>query len=151
MADEGWARVAGGVSAADGVGVRGGRWGWSRDDWGGASLSFGTRENSGYRYLSAYQGFRLTDRLALQANASWMRLDTPDVPTSLRLLTLTGTYDLDSEHTVSMRLVDAAEGFNAYLAYSQKVRRGTDLYVILGDPNADETTERLAVKTVSSF
>jgi hypothetical protein len=98
-----------------------------------------------------YQGFKLTDRLALQANASWMRLDTPDDPTSLRLLTLTGTYDLDSEHTVSMRLVDAAEGFNAYLAYSQKVRRGTDLYVILGDPNADETTERLAVKTVWSF
>ena len=60
--------------------------------------------------------------------------------------------ELDERKTaVAGRLVDSTGGLNAYVAYRQKVRRGTDLYLILGDPNADKTTARIAIKGVRTF
>ena len=127
---------------------------WRSNDMyrrGGLSHNFGRREGGDYRYTSAYQGFRLSRCMALQANASWYSLQTVDSHGSSRQLVLTGTYEIDPENSISMRLVDNTGDFNAYLAYSRKVRRGTDLFVIVGDPNASEFTERVAVKTVWAF
>ncbi|MCE5215922.1 hypothetical protein LLH03_02720, partial [bacterium] len=118
---------------------------------GGVYTSFGTRQGGDYRYFSLSQGFKLTSKLALTAYASWLSLDTEEGHTSDRQFMATGNYDLDPEHTVSMRLVDGSDGTNAYLAYSQRLRRGMDLYVILGDPNAEKTQDRVALKSVWAF
>jgi hypothetical protein len=118
---------------------------------GGVYTSFGTRQGGDYRYFSLSQGFKVSLRLALETYASWLSLDTEEGHTSDRQLMLTGNYDLDPEHTVSMRVVDSSGGTNAYLAYSQKLRRGMDLYVILGDPNTEKTQDRVALKSVWAF
>lgn len=128
--------------------------GWKTNDMyrrGGVGMSLGRRLDGDYRYVSAWQCLKLSERLSLQASGSWVTLEAPSSDYGDRQLLLTGTYDFDPEHTVSMRLVDADSGFNAYCAYTQKVRRGMDLYVIVGDPNADEFTERVAVKSVWAF
>lgn len=38
---------------------------------------------------------------------------------------------------------------NLYLTYLQRVRRGFDLYIIYGLPNANRTQNRLAIKIVT--
>jgi hypothetical protein len=61
---------------------------------------------------------------------------------------LTTTYDITDERTVSARLVRGDGNTNVYAAYRQRVRRGTDILVLVGDPNADEWVSRLAVKAI---
>ena len=55
--------------------------------------------------------------------------------------------DLTDEKSLGSRLLTGDLGTNFYMSYRQAVRAGTDLFVILGDPNADHTESRLAVKT----
>jgi hypothetical protein len=93
----------------------------------------------------------LSERWALRGNASWFNLDLPTGSISDRQLIVTATCELDPEHTISARLVDNNRGSNFYASYRQKVRKGMDLYIIAGDPNATETTERLATKAVWAF
>jgi hypothetical protein len=58
------------------------------------------------------------------------------------------TYELSAERSLSGRWI-GRDGFsNVSLAYRQAVRRGMDIYVIYGDPNADETVRRLALKLI---
>jgi hypothetical protein len=64
---------------------------------------------------------------------------------------LTTSYDLTDEKTVSARLVRRAAATNVYAAYRQRVRRGMDLLVVVGDPNAEEWVSRLAVKAIWCF
>jgi hypothetical protein len=40
---------------------------------------------------------------------------------------------------------------NFYLSYRQRVRKGMDLLLVAGDPNADEWVSRLAVKALWCF
>jgi hypothetical protein len=127
---------------------------WKTDDIyrkGSASATVGVRTGADYRYADVSQGFRLSERLALQGSASWLRLAAPTWHYSDRQVVLTATYDLDPEHGLSARLVDNSAGSNVYLSYRQKVRKGMDLYVIVGDPNAAETTDRVATKAVWAF
>ncbi|NPV47285.1 MAG: carbohydrate binding family 9 domain-containing protein [Armatimonadetes bacterium] len=127
---------------------------WNTDDiyrGGNASATIGKRAGGDYRYIEVGQGFRLSERWALRANASWFSLDLPTGPISNRQLIVTATCELDPENTFSARLVDNTEGSNVYASYRRKVRQGMDLYIIAGDPNAEETTERLATKAVWAF
>jgi hypothetical protein len=127
---------------------------WSGDDLyrsGSADLSLGERQGGDYHYLRVSQGFKPSEQVSLRASASWLSHDAPEGHRSDRLLTLSANYDLDPEHSVAARLVDSDEGCNVYASYRQKVRRGTDLYVIVGDPNAAKTAERVAVKAVRTF
>jgi len=38
-----------------------------------------------------------------------------------------------------------------YLTYRQQVRRGTDIFLIFGDPNASSTQTRFAVKVMTPW
>jgi hypothetical protein len=59
---------------------------------------------------------------------------------------VTVTYELSVERSVSGRWIGRDGKSNLSLAFRQAVRRGMDIYVIYGDPNADETIQRLTVK-----
>lgn len=61
---------------------------------------------------------------------------------------LTTTYDVTEEKTISARLVRADSDTNVYAAYRQRVRKGMDLLVVVGEPNADKSVSRLAVKAI---
>jgi len=53
---------------------------------------------------------------------------------------------LTPEKTIGGRLVAGDEGTNLYVSYRQAVRRGADVFVVLGDPNADSTVSRISWK-----
>jgi hypothetical protein len=69
-------------------------------------------------------------------------------PELSRQLVLTTSYDLSDEKTLSARLVRRASSTNCYAAYRQRVRKGMDLLIVAGDPNADQWVSRLAVKAI---
>ena len=66
----------------------------------------------------------------------------------LRQLIGTVQYDLTDERALSGRIVYTNDGVNGYAAFQQMLRRGMDLFLIVGDPSADTWTERVAIKAV---
>jgi hypothetical protein len=131
--------------------------GWGTRDLyraGGVGLTIGERLEHPYRYLSFSQGRQFNDRLSAQLRAEHVfasELDDAGLPTPpewQQQYVLTTTYDITWERSVSARLVAGEGGTNAYLAFRQKTRLGTDAWLIIGDPNADSFTPRLAVKLV---
>jgi len=126
----------------------------NRDIYRNSSLnfSFGERLRQPYRYAALTTGRQLTDRLSARLTAEHAysaELDEngkPTPPSSRQQYVLGLTYDMTWEKSVCARLVESDDGTNWYLAYRQKVRSGTDVWMIVGDPNAHRFTARLAVK-----
>jgi hypothetical protein len=56
-------------------------------------------------------------------------------------------YDLTTERAVSGRLIRTDDGWNGYATFQQVVRKGMDIYLIVGEPKADTWTKRVAIKT----
>ncbi len=134
--------------------------GWNKNDMyrdGGLDLTAGERYAYPYRYISINQAFHPSEKWSGQLR--WERVYAADldddgnlVPPELeRQVVLTATYDITEERSVSGRLVRTSGDTNAYAAYRQRVRRGMDLLIVVGDPNADEWVSRLAVKAIWCF
>jgi hypothetical protein len=124
---------------------------------GDITFVYGERLENPYRYASLSQATQIAEHISLRLRAehvSASQLDEngrPTPPDSWQQYVLTTTYDITPEKTAAARMVAREEGTNWYLAYRQKVRRGTDAWVIIGDPNAETFTRRLAVKVVRVF
>jgi hypothetical protein len=158
------------LSLGAGVGVRDGfddnsRWvggGWRRNDryrQGEWEVSWGDQLGHPSQYQSLSQAFRITERWYGEIRLERARsaeLDEEDEETILppetrRQAVLTQNYDLSDERTVSGRMVMQDGNTNFYLSYRQRVRKGTDLLIVVGDPNADEWVSRLAVKAMVCY
>ena len=133
----------------------GGQWN-NRDIYrrGTFDYTWGTRYDLPYRYQSVGKCFRPSDRWAAEVRAERAyaaELDDAGVvqpPQVRRQFLLTATFDITDERTVSARLVRSGGATNMYAAYRQRVRRGADLLVVLGDPNAEQWVNRLAIKAI---
>ncbi len=133
---------------------------WNHRDMyrrGGMRVSWGERYAEPYRYQSISQAFRPAERWSAElsyerAHAAYFDDDGIFVPAELaRQLVFTTTYDISQERTASARLVRSGSNTNVYAAYRQRVRRGMDLLIVVGDPNAEQWVSRLAVKAMWCF
>ncbi len=133
---------------------------WNKDDMyrgGRLGLSIGEFYTHPYRYISIDQAFHPSGKWSGQLR--WERAYAADldddgnvVPPELeRQVVLTATYDITDERSLSGRLVRSSGNTNAYAAYRQRVRKGMDLLIVVGDPNADEWVSRLASKAMWCF
>jgi len=131
--------------------------GWNTRDVclsGGLEAQAGERYGEPYRYAGIRQGFRLFPKLAAQVCLERVYAAGLDdegqliLPEWSRQAVLACTYDISEERSASARLVRRGDTTNAYAAYRQRVRKGLDLLVVLGDPNAQEWVSRLAVKAI---
>jgi hypothetical protein len=63
---------------------------------------------------------------------------------------ITTSCDLTTEKSIAARFIIGDGGLSLYGAYRQVVRRGTDAYIVIGDPDPARTgfTPRLAIKLV---
>jgi len=132
---------------------------WKRNDRyrvGHWTYEWGEKLGFPSRYASVSQCFRISQRWSgearLERNHS-AELDEDDEsiiipPETKRQVVLTATYDISPERSLSSRLVCRTEGTNFYMAYRQRVRKGTDMLIVVGDPNADKWVSRLAVKAM---
>ena len=116
---------------------------------GSLTMSWGQQAGADYLFYSLEQGVKLSERLRFRIGYEHRESDYPDdtADERVRRATVTANYDFTPEKTLGGRLLSGTSGTNFYMSYRQAVRRGTDFFVILGDPNADRTESRLAVKT----
>ncbi len=64
---------------------------------------------------------------------------------------LTLTYDFSPALSLGGRLIWQAEGVNIYFALRRSGYAGTDFFIILGDPNAQEFKQRLVAKVIRAL
>ena len=64
---------------------------------------------------------------------------------------LTLTYDFSPALSLGSRLIWQAEGINTYFVLRRSGYAGTDFFIILGDPNAQEFKQRLVAKVIRAF
>jgi len=131
---------------------------WTRNDrfrTGGWGMTWWEVLGYSSEYQQTHQAFRISDRwygeIRLERSRSAEFADDGETvlpPDTKRQMILTHSYDLSDERTVSGRMVMRDGNTNFYLAYRQRVRKGTDVLIVVGDPNADEWVSRLAVKAM---
>lgn len=114
------------------------------------SCAWGDRASGDYvRYTAGYQWEFVEDfygNLYYERRKSdYWDLATEDE--DIDRLTLKLNYDLDEEHGLGFCMRTGTAGTNAFLTYRQAVREGEDMFIILGDPNADHTQARIAFQT----
>ena len=123
-------------------------------DNGSIYLQRGTRVGGDYSYVSVRQAIPVSGKLGLSVWAEHARLEEPAPdPFSQYQGVLTAAYDITPEKTVSGRIVAHREGINFFATYRQAVRLGTDIFLLVGDPDPRATgfRGRVAVKLVRAF
>jgi hypothetical protein len=120
-----------------------------------------TGEQNGGRslYLTLEQKLELAPRLRLGIQLEQLHIDYPDTPDDdrSRQAIITLNYEITPERVLGGRWVvnriesggEVSTTHNFYLTYMQRVRRGLDIYLIYGLPNANRTQNRLAIKFVT--
>jgi hypothetical protein len=125
---------------------------WGNNDlynWGYADVTFGRQAGGDYFSYVISRGWRLGEDFSLYTGYEHSRLKPPSPNAySAGQLIATLAYDLDRERTLGGRLVTRGGKSNFYLTYRQRVRVGTDAYLIFGDPNAESTRSSFALKLV---
>lgn len=111
------------------------------------SLQVGHREDQPYQFLSLSQGIRITRPFSLQVSVGYETLDGVSNTQTI----LTGTYRLNSQETIGGRLLQQDGNVDAYLSYGRKVLHGTDVFVLIGDPNSPRTKGQVILKLVWPF
>ncbi|MCS7208984.1 MAG: carbohydrate binding family 9 domain-containing protein [Fimbriimonadales bacterium] len=124
------------------------------------SLYVRAGEQNGGRswYVQLAQAYELAPRFRVKLDMESLEIDYPDAPTDrARQLVFTLNYEIDSERALGGRLIlnrlefggETETTRNFYLTYLQRVRRGFDVYVIYGLPNATRSQNRLAIKLIT--
>jgi hypothetical protein len=116
---------------------------------GALSLRVGEQNGGRSFYALLTQAYELAPRLRLKLELESLDIDYPSDPTDrARQLIFTLNYEIDPERAVGGRLVlnrlefggETQTTRNFYLTYLQRVRRGFDLYIIYGLPNASRAS-----------
>jgi hypothetical protein len=118
---------------------------------GSLGLLRGTRAGGDYTYASLGQGFQVGAHAALRLALEYSRLapPSPDAYHAYQVV-LTGSRDLTPEKSIAARLIARDAGVSLYAVYRQVVRRGMDAYLVVGDPDAEDTglAKRMVMKLV---
>ena len=116
---------------------------------GSMGYSWGRKANGRYSSMTLKQQFRFAEDLVLSVLVERERIGKPSPYAGIRRQVVTTmNYDLTPEKSVGGRIVRRLGKQNIYLSYRQQVRRGMDVYIIYGDPNAEESIGRLSLKLV---
>ncbi len=109
----------------------------------GIGYEFGQRADRNIRFLGFGITRRLLGKLDLGFNGAILRFDE-----NQEQYILTISWEFDQLRALSARLVRNNSNVNWYVAYRSAGGVGQDLYLIIGDPNAERFTERIALKWV---
>jgi len=133
---------------------------WWNDDKlytkGGLWSNIGRVQGTDYLLLGINQGIRIWGPLSTKLSAQYRRRDYPvghedkpegSIEHQYQLIS-TVQYDITTERAVSGRLIYSHEGMNGYCSYRQTLRKGLDLFLIVGDPSAETWTKRIALKAM---
>ena len=132
-------------------------YGWNNKDLyrrGSIFVTHGNRAGGRYSYLSCGQGFKPAEKLAATVGLEYGTLvGSPEDDGRWFQGVLTTSYDITPERSLGARLIARADGVTGYAAYRQVVRRGLDIYVLVGDPGSDQSgfSPRVMVKLIRTL
>ena len=126
-----------------------------RSGW--VSYQWGRRANQHYRFLRLSQSFRFSHTFSI--NLNWEQIE--HFANAYQLI-LSGVYDISDERSLLFRWVKGSVPKpgepktllpidNFYLGFRQFSRKGLDIYLLLGDPNARHTQFKLMLKVLRVF
>lgn len=119
---------------------------------GGLGITWGHQAGGDYLLHWLEQKVRISNRATVGLRAERESIGDPSPYADInRQVWLTLNYDLTHEKSVGGRIVRYEGNSNVYFMYRQQVREGSDIYFMYGDPNADDTQERLTIKIVRSL
>ena len=128
---------------------------WRSNDMyrsGGLGCNWGEQAGADYSFISFTQGFKLTDRLSAQISGERLGMDYPpgssESDISRNQVSASLVYDITNERGLGLGFRHREGKTNLFCTYRQEVRRGTDIFVLLGDPNSLSTESRLSFKLV---
>jgi hypothetical protein len=107
---------------------------------------FGERADRPSRFTSIDASYRIGRRLDLGLSRSVNEYTTTD-----RLTIVTLNYDISATKSISGRFVSINGRNNGYLAFRNGGGTGTEWFLILGDPNAQQFVSRVSLKVVFPF
>ncbi len=64
---------------------------------------------------------------------------------------VSASYDLDEFHTIAARAVLRGDLWSWYASFGQTGKKGTEYFLIIGDPNSDEFRPTVALKVLTPF
>jgi hypothetical protein len=105
--------------------------------------SWGEREGQPYRLYTAGAAQRLFKKLDLGFQVASQHFQGIE-----EQYIVTAGWELDPKRAISGRLVRSGNNINAYLAYRSSGFKGAEVYVIVGDPNAERFRSRIAIKVI---
>jgi hypothetical protein len=109
----------------------------------GVYVETGKQGDRAYTFLGPDISLRVLRRLDLFYGGSFVHLDGSRQQHILSL-----SYEISPTRSFGGRLVTQNGGTNWYLSYRHSGEKGTEVYLILGDPNASRFTEQALVKIV---
>jgi uncharacterized protein DUF5916 len=106
-----------------------------------------------YLFASLNKGFKLSNKLSFRLSMERLSLAYPDNRQDIQVMqgVILGVYDFTPERGVVFRLVGNNQSVNGYAAYRQELRRGNDVFLILGNPNATSFRPRIGCKVVHTY
>jgi hypothetical protein len=126
---------------------------------GGFTYSAGRQDGKPYDFTHVRQGFLIAKPVSINAEFSRQKLGGETTTQAI----VTGTYRLDALRAFSGRLIQQGgtassddpnavpKGLNLYLAFSQRVPHGSDIYLLLGDPNSPNTKGEITLKILRPY
>lgn len=146
--------------------------GWKQSDIykrGSFFVRGGTQAGGQYRLMNLSQGFQLTDKMSGSAEVTHVKLDGTLVHLNTTRGIVNALYEFSAERSIAVRWILGSQklGYrgtetdpfspgdsslrNAFVAYRQELRKGADIFVLLGDPNVAGIRSQLAVKYVRTL
>jgi len=104
----------------------------------------GTRADQFYAFTAISQGLQVTRNLSGNIYLDELKLGEHVTKQAV----VTGTYRLDPYRSIGGRLVSYQNSNNIYASYGQRMRSGTDIFIIIGDPNSVTTTSGITLKLI---
>jgi len=123
---------------------------WNEKDLyrqGVVQMDFGRQAGQPYRFLVLSQGFPVGGNITFDAAFAHRKLGGDTLTQSV----VSGAYRLNDETAVGGRLVRQEGNTNVYLSFGRSVRSGSDLFLLLGDPNSPRTRGSVTLKMVRPF
>lgn len=112
---------------------------------GSISCTTGIQGGEDYLYVSLGQSFKVTEKLRFYGDYEWSRWSSM----KQSQFSVSSNYQFTPERGIGIWAVGRDSELNMCLTYSQTVSSGSDIYLIYGEPNADSTQQRLALKIVT--
>ncbi len=111
-----------------------------------ASVSRGEISGVDYQTVGVGGAYKLNGKLQLSFS---YQMQEYIEKTSLGIFGF--NYDLGNDTYISGRLVSRDDGTGGYVSFRKSGNRGTEYYLIVGDPNAPKFKESIIFKVVSPF